>query len=251
MVHQGWVLRSALPNGGMRMAKAARSLRPHIVQVMAVRQGCILTTEEIYGLVADLGVAGFNPNAKRDRNLVNRELSDLAGHTTQGHSRPSPQLIMRVSRGRYLYREPTRPMDVALLQEYLEPVEAYEKRPARRRGDGNRRPNVPESVRMALYSVQRGVCPGCGFHQPHHLRFEIDHIVALSDDGEHETRNLQLLCPYCNRVKGTQGSHRFRMKMAELRAHNVGTGVMVDEREATLTGRRLARYRLESGNAAP
>ena len=142
--------------------KAASSLRPHIVQVMATRQGRILTTEEIYGLVADLGVAGFNPSAKRDRNLVNRELSDLAGHTTQGHSKPSPQLIMRVSRGHYIYREPDRPMDVALLQEYLEPVEAYEKRPARRRGDGHRRENVPEAVRMALYSVQRGVCPGCG-----------------------------------------------------------------------------------------
>ena len=43
---------------------------------------------------------------------------------------------MRVSRGRYLYREPNRPMDVALLQEYLEPVEVYEKRPARRRRVG-------------------------------------------------------------------------------------------------------------------
>ena len=238
------------PIGDMQLAKAATSLRPHIVQVMATRQGCILTTEEIYGLVADLGVAGFNPNAKRDRNLVNRELSDLAGRVTQGHSKASPQLIMRVSRGRYLYREPTRPMDGALLQEYLEPAEAYEKRPARRRGDGNRRQIVPESVRMALYLVQRGVCPGCGFHQPHHLRFEIDHIVALSDDGEHETRNLQLLCGYCNRVKGTQGSHGFRMKMAELRAHNVGTGVMVDEREAALTGRRLAQHHLESGDEA-
>ena len=232
------------------MAKAASSLRPHIVQVIATCQGRILTTEEIYRLVADLGVAGFNPRAKRDRNLVNRELSDLAGYTTQGHSRPSPQLIIRVSRGRYLYREPDRPMDVALLREYLEPVEVYEKRPARRRGDGNQRQNVPESVRMALYSVQRGVCPGCGFHQPHHLRFEVDHIVALSDDGEDETRNLQLLCPCCNRVKGMQGSHGFRMKMAELRAHNVGTGVMVDEREATLTGRRLVQYHQENGDAA-
>ena len=234
------------------MVKAATSLRPHIVQVTAGHQGLILTTEEIYGLVAGLGVAGFNPNAKRDRNLVNRELSDLAGHTTQGHSKPSPQIIMWVSRGRYLYREPDWPMDLALLQEYLEPVETYEKRPARRRGDGNRRPNVLGSVRMALYSVQRGVCPGCGFHQPHHLRFEIDHIVALSsDDGEHETHNLQLLCGYCNRVKGTQGSHGFLMKMAELRAHNVETGVMVDEREAVLTSRRLAQYHLDSGNAAP
>ena len=105
----------------------------------------------------------LTPMAKRDRNLVNRELSDLAGRTTHGHSRPSPQLIIRVSRGRYLYREPDRPMDVALLQEYLEPVEVYEKRPARRRRVGDQRQNVPESIRIALYAAQRGVCPGCGF----------------------------------------------------------------------------------------
>ena len=125
--------RECASKGGMQLANAASSLRPHIVQVMAARQGRILTTEDIYGLVADLDVAGFNPNAKRDRNLVNTELSDLAGCTTQGHSKPSPQLIIRVSRGRYLYREPARPMDVALLQECLERVEVYEKRPARRR----------------------------------------------------------------------------------------------------------------------
>ena len=56
--------------------------------------------------------------------------------------------------------------------------------------------------------------------------------MALSDDGEPEGRNLHLLCPSCNRVKATQGSQGFRMKMTELRAYNVGTGVMVGEREA-------------------
>ena len=120
--------------------KAASSLRPHIVQVMAANQGRVLATEEIYERVASLGVASFDPRAKRDRNLVNRELSDLSGRTTQAHSKPSPQLITRVGRGRYLYyREPDRPMDVALLQEYLEPVEVYEKQPPRRRGAGNQR----------------------------------------------------------------------------------------------------------------
>ena len=52
--------------------------------------------------------------------------------------------------------------------------------------------------------------------------------MGLSGDGEPEGRNLQLLCPYCNRVKGTQRSQGFRMKMTELRAHNVGTEVMGD-----------------------
>ena len=37
-------------------------------------------------------------------------------------------------------------------------------------------------MRMALFAMQRGVCPGCGFYQPHYLRFEVDHIVMLADD---------------------------------------------------------------------
>ena len=102
---------------------------------------------------------------------------------------------------------------------------------------------------MVLYAVQRGICPGCGFHQPHYLRFEADHIVALSDDGEHEVHNLQLLCPYCNRVKGAQGSQGYRMKMAELRAHNLRTGVMVEEQLAVLTGKRLAQYHRDAAGA--
>ena len=98
---------------------------------------------------------------------------------------------------------------------------------------------------MCLYAVQRGVCPGCGIHLPHYLRFEVDHILALSDDGEHQVRNWQLLCSYCNRVKGTQGKGGYRMNMTELREHNVGTGVMVDDRLAHLTGRGLAQYHRE------
>ena len=90
-----------------------------------------------------LGVAGLDPREQRDRNLINRELSDLAGCTTQGHSRPSPQVLTRVGRGRYQYREPDRPMDVELLREYLESAEVYEKRPARRRRGGSDRREVP------------------------------------------------------------------------------------------------------------
>lgn len=228
--------------------KAASSLRPHIVQVMAANQGRVLATEEIYERVAELGVASFDPRVKRDRNLVNRELSDLAGRTTQAHSKPSPQLITRVGRGRYLYREPDRPMDVELLRKYLEPAEVYEKRPPRRRGAGNQRRQVPDEVRICLYTVQRGVCPACGIHLPHYLRFEVDHILALSEDGEDQVWNWQLLCSYCNRVKGTQGQDGFRMKMAELREHNVRTGVMVDEQLAALTGRRLAQYHRETAS---
>ncbi len=171
------------------MMKAATSFRPHIVQVMAANQGRVLATEEIYERVAELDVASFDPKAKRDRNLVKRELSDLAGRTTQAHSKPSPKLITRVSRGRYIYREPDHPMDVALLEEYLEPTEVYETRPPRRRRAGPDRRHVPGEMRMCLYAVQRGICPGCGIYLPHYLRFDVDHILALSDDGKHQVRN--------------------------------------------------------------
>ena len=123
-------------------------------------------------------------------------------------------------------------MDVALLREYLEPAEAYEKRPARRRDRSGRRQRSRAGADGAIRRCSGGSASGCGFHQPHHLRFEVDHILALSDDGDHQARNWQLLCGYCNRVKATQGPEGFRMKMAELRTHNIGTGVMVDEREA-------------------
>ena len=56
---------------------AANSLRPQVVRVMAAHRERPFTTEEIYEQVAASGVFGFNPKSNRDRNLVNRELSDL------------------------------------------------------------------------------------------------------------------------------------------------------------------------------
>ena len=221
---------------------AAGSLRPHILRVMSAQRERPLSTREIYEAVAQTGVAGFDPGAKRDRNLVNRELSDLAGMSPESHSKPAPQLLARVGRGRYIFREPELPMELALVRECLEPEEVYEKRTPRGRRSGPARERAAESVRKSLFAVQRGVCPGCGIYLPHYLRFEVDHIVALADDGDTEERNLQLLCGYCNRVKGTKGKDSYRLKMAELRADNVATGVMIDEGRAVLTGKRLAQY---------
>ena len=66
--------------------------------------------------------------------------------------------------------------------------------------------------------------------------------MALADYGGTEERNLQLLCGYCNRVKGTMGKVRYRLKTEDLREDNVATGVMLDERQAALKVRRLAQY---------
>ena len=90
---------------------AAGNLRPHILRVMSAQRERPLSTREIYEAAAQMGVAGFDPGAKRDRNLVNRELSDLAGMSSESHSKPTLQLLARVGRGRYIFREPELPMD--------------------------------------------------------------------------------------------------------------------------------------------
>ena len=133
-------------------------------------------------------------------------------------------------------------MDLALVQEYLEPLEVYEKRPPQQSGSGPRRDHFPDSVRIAPCAVQRGICPGCGFHQPHYLRFEADQIVALANDGVTERKSIQFLCPHCNRVKGNGDGHGNRLKMAEVMAHNARTGVMLDEKLPVFTVKRMAQH---------
>ena len=180
--------------------------------------------------------------AKRDRNLVNRELSDLAGMSPRSHAKPAPHLLTRVGRGQYIFREPELPKDRALLREYLEPHEVYEKRPLRRRRSGPGTEKGTESLRMSLFAVQRGICPGCGFSLPHFLRCDVDYTVALADDGRTEVKNPKLLCDFCRSVKDAKEKDGYRLKMAQLRSDNVATGVMVDEGLAVLPGKRLARY---------
>lgn len=134
----------------------AGSLRPQIVRVTAANRERPLKTQEIYDLMAGSGITGFDPRAKRDRNLVNRELSDLARMSPNSHSKATPQVLNRVGRGRYIYRQPELFMDSAPVREDLEPTEVYEKRPPRRRGSGSGRERVSDSAKMALYAVQRG-----------------------------------------------------------------------------------------------
>ena len=86
------------------------------------------------------------------------------------------------------------------------------------------------------------MCPGCGVYLPHYFRPEAAQVVAVAEEGERKVTNLQPLCGYCNRIKGTQGKGGNPLR-AELRVHNVATGVMVDEALAVNTGKRLARYR--------
>ena len=54
-----------------------------------------------------------------------------------------------------------------------------------------------------LFGQQEGSCRGC--QQVFEFRmFEIDHVVPRAKGGTDHLTNLQLLCPACNRAKGTK-----------------------------------------------
>ena len=56
-------------------------------------------------------------------------------------------------------------------------------------------------IKATLYGEQGGVCNGCKQHFRKE-NLEIDHKMPKSKGGSDDITNLQLLCGYCNRVKG-------------------------------------------------
>ena len=63
-----------------------------------------------------------------------------------------------------------------------------------------------------LYGQQAGNCNGCSQHfETQHL--EVDHIIARSLGGTDHIENLQLLCGYCNKVKGNRGQEYLIAKL--------------------------------------
>ena len=81
--------------------------------------------------------------------------------------------------------------------------------PPRRRKTRKPRTQFSKKDKMiiARYQGQEGlfgiVCKGCGRSFPMDI-MQVDHIVPVSRGGKDNPSNLRLLCPTCNRRKGTK-----------------------------------------------
>ncbi len=67
--------------------------------------------------------------------------------------------------------------------------------------------------KIKLYGEQEGYCYGC----KEHFKLQnltVDHIIPRSKGGTDHLSNLQLLCGYCNSVKGDRGQEYLLAKMS-------------------------------------
>ena len=72
-----------------------------------------------------------------------------------------------------------------------------------------------KDIKHRLYGRQEGRCTGCLTHFPFQ-NFEVDHITPRSKGGSGTDDNLQLLCGYCNRVKGDRTQEYLISKVRSL-----------------------------------
>ena len=97
-------------------------------------------------------------------------------------------------------------------------IEVHRERRAPKRTDADA-PKRSRNIKQVLYRRQEGQCAGpCGEDGRGRLLdmdlFEIDHIVPRARGGPDVDDNLQLLCPTCNRRKGSRTMRRFLELMA-------------------------------------
>jgi len=73
-----------------------------------------------------------------------------------------------------------------------------------------------KEVKEHLYGKQHGNCSGCGQHF-HIVHMEVDHVIPKAKGGSDIETNLQLLCNYCNKVKGDRPMEELKAKLEVIR----------------------------------
>ena len=92
-------------------------------------------------------------------------------------------------------------------------AEVHHRRDIPRRTDLGDLPNY-RTHKHHLFGAQEGHCGGCRVMFPFRI-FEVDHIIPRAKGGSDHRDNLQLLCPACNRAKGTGTQAELIAKLRE------------------------------------
>ena len=82
-------------------------------------------------------------------------------------------------------------------------------------------PVIRKELKKDLYGQQTGNCKGCEQHFIIQV-MEIDHIIPKSKGGSDQEDNLQLLCSYCNRVKGNRSMEELKLQLQQIREQTWG-----------------------------
>lgn len=83
-------------------------------------------------------------------------------------------------------------------------------RRARKNGSGGK---LSDGIVAKLMALQLGRCANCRCVL---VKFELDHITALSRGGFNVDENVQLLCPPCNHRKGAKDPIEFAQQEGRL-----------------------------------
>ena len=73
----------------------------------------------------------------------------------------------------------------------------------------------PEQEKHTLARLQQNICCGCQYEMPNHV-LEIDHVMPKSKGGRNQAKNIQLLCPKCNKIKGNRDMEYLRRRLFEM-----------------------------------
>lgn len=77
-----------------------------------------------------------------------------------------------------------------------------------------------QAVKKSLFDKQAGRCaaPRCNLEMPIR-QLEVDHIIPVSKGGKDTEDNVQLLCGWCNRVKGDRDMDYLDERLIEAAEH--------------------------------